>query len=210
MKNGIEKQNIGRLQLERNLKPRHTVTLEFLSKAGEIRVTAHRCEMKLTFRHTHTPHERSMSHLSVIKLSSGFLRLHLVKCVLKSKAAEIVEDYLHYLTKSALLQTPGVVHPMRIRHSSEPSSSINRTKDAMKPGSGCWAQRSRSANTHLNFTSVCGAMFTSLTNCAFEHSGADLPGDGGSVAMVTESASAESEGQEDRKNTTVVGSEFNV
>lgn len=79
----------------------------------------------------------------------------------------------------------------------------------MKPGKGCWAPRSRSANTHLNFISVCGAMFTCLTNCVFARAGAGLSGDGGSVAMVTESASAESEGQEDRKNTTVVGSEFN-
>lgn len=79
----------------------------------------------------------------------------------------------------------------------------------MRPGRGCWAQRSRSANTHLNFTPVCGAAFTCLTNSVFAHAGAGLPGDGGSVAMVTESASAENEGQEDRENTTVVGSELN-
>lgn len=84
---------------------------------------------------------------------------------------------------------------MRARRTSEPSDSTDRTKDAMNPGQRCWALRNKSANTHFSFLSVCGSSSTCLLNCVFV--GAGLPGDGGSVAVVTKSASVESEGQED-------------
>ncbi len=48
-----------------------------------------------------------------------------------------------------------------------------------------------------------------LINCLFMCAGAGLPGDGGSVAMVRESASVKNEGQKDREDTAVVDSELN-
>lgn len=51
--------------------------------------------------------------------------------------------------------------------------------------------------TQSSFLSVCGSPSTCLLNCVFACVGAGLPGDRGSVAMVTESASVQSEGQED-------------
>lgn len=59
-------------------------------------------------------------------------------------------------------------------------------------------------STHTH-TSDC--LCLCFINCVFARAGAGLPGDGGSVTMVTESASVQSKGQEDRKNTTVAGSE---
>ena len=66
-----------------------------------------------------------------------------------------------------------------------------------------------SKHTYFSFLSVHGGLPTCSLNCVFACVGAGLPGDGGCVAMVTGSASVQSEGQEDWKDTTVVGSELN-
>lgn len=51
---------------------------------------------------------------------------------------------------------------------------------------------------------------TCLVHCVFTYYvGAGLPGDEGGVAMVTESASVQNEGEEGREDTTVAGSELN-
>lgn len=70
-------------------------------------------------------------------------------------------------------------------------------------------------HTHMHARRRLHFSFQSVAPCpptddpVFVCVGAGLPGDAGSVAMVTESASIKSEGQEDWEDTAVVGSEFN-
>lgn len=65
-----------------------------------------------------------------------------------------------------------------------------------------------SKNTHTLQVSGSGSLFmSSLIVCLCV--GAGYPGDGGSIAMVTESASAKIKGKKDREDTTVADSELN-
>lgn len=125
--------------------------------------------------------------------------LSLVRSLLKSLASRNVEKRMNMISIK-LLQTPGVIHPMKARLTSEPSDSTGRKRDAMNPGKCCWALRKKSANTHTHtafylwfFIHLLIQLYVCVSVCV----GAGLPGDGGSVAMVTESASVKSEGQED-------------
>ena len=90
---------------------------------------------------------------------------------------------------------------------SEPCNSTDRTKDAMNPGKCCLELKKKSANTHththmrtlrrVHFSFQSVAPRPPTDDPVFVCEGAGLPGDAGSVAMVTESASIKSEGQED-------------